>query len=262
MKPITAAIVLCLCALSSARAAQFHVPLHMPPHTAFSGEAAEKSLYLEVGAALFKAGGVDVSGPGGCLELSAAGKGALGASVRACGFSLSGKVDPLRLGRTGGGGFAGALEADIFVAPRGRGGLKFYAGGLAGVSVLDIRDPLSYTVSGGKLVVEPDSAFSIFVGVPVGAELPLLRSEGWNCALQADVLLLPGGVTFFTYLGLPGSDLYGSSSSIDPSVAGGTRLSFYYKPWRLLTEAGLRVYSGSGANDAASAASLLLGVKF
>ncbi|OGR78149.1 MAG: hypothetical protein A2X32_01970 [Elusimicrobia bacterium GWC2_64_44] len=243
-------------------AAQFHVPLHMPPHPAFPGAESGRGFWLEAGSSRFKSGGIEISGPGGCFELSAVGEKKLGASVRVCGFSLSGKVDPLRLGRKTGGGFASSTEASLLWAPRGRDGYRFYAGGLLGLTVLDIRSPLNYTLSDGRLVVEPDTAYSIFFGLPVGAELPFGISRGWSGALQADVAVFGGGVTFFTYLGLPGSPLYGSSSGIDPQLAAGARLSFYYRPWRLFIEGAGRAYTGDGANEASSFTSLLAGIKF
>ncbi|MBI5745317.1 MAG: hypothetical protein HY952_12310 [Elusimicrobia bacterium] len=261
-KTLSAALGLLLAAACALQAAQFHVPLHMPPHPSFPGGEPGRELYLEAGAARFISKGINIAGPGACFELSALGKAGGGAAVRGCGFSLSGKVDPLGLGRDGGSGFASAVEADLLWAPRGRDGLKFYAGGLVGMSSLDIRDPLNYTLVNGKLVVEPDTAFSLFLGLPLGVELPFGVSENWSGSAQADVALFPAGVTFFSYLGLPGSGLYGTSRGIDPQAAGGARAAFFYRPWKLFIEGAGRLYSGGGNNEAASFVSLLGGIKF
>lgn len=253
---------LALLAAGALPAAQFHIPLHMPPHPAFPGGEPGREFYLEAGYGMFRSGGMDVAGAGGCFELSALGAGKAGASVRSCGYSLSGKVDPLRLGKETGGGFASALEADLVWAPRGREGYKFYAGGIVGLSTVDIRSPLSYNLAGGKLVVEPDTAFSIFLGLPLGVELPFGVSKSWSGALQADAVLFPAGVNFFSYMGLPGSQVYGAARAIDPQVGGGTRLSFFYRPWKLFVEGAGRLYSGGGENEAASFLTLLGGIKF
>jgi len=243
-------------------AAQFHVPLHLPPHPAFPGVETGRGFWLEAGAGKFRSGGIEISGPGGCFELSAVGEKKVGVSARACGFSLSGKVDPLRLGRKTGSGFASSTEAALLWAPRGRDGYRLYAGGLLGLTVLDIRSPLSYTLNNGRLVVERVTASSFFFGMHMGPEAPFGISADWGGALQADAALFLGGVTFFTYLGLPGSPVYGSSTAIDPQFGAGSRLSFYYRPWRLFFEGGFRAYSGDGSNEASSFASLLAGIKF
>lgn len=232
---------------AAAAAAQFHVPLHLPPHSC--GPAADGcgGFLIGGGWAGTVAKGIDLDGPGGFWELEGFGRKALGVSVRGYGFGLKGRTDPLSIGNRSGGAMAGGLEASLLLAPS-PGGARYYAGFLAGVSSMDIRAPLAFTVSGGKVRVEPDSAFSLLAGFPAGVIAPLWRSDRWAADLQADAVVYAAGVTYFGYTGLA-APLYGRTRAIDPHYGCGARVGVEYRPLRLRAEAAARASSGSGNNE-------------
>lgn len=250
-----------LCALASVSGAeQFHVPLHMPPHRLVPDGDSGREFLFGAGFAGISAPGLHASGTGGFIELGSLGGNKAGFSARGYGFPFSGDVDPLSIGHTGGGGLAGGFEIDLLLAPRGKEGYRLYAGFIANVTMLDIRNPLVVTFSGGNAKVEPDSALSMLIGFPAGVLIPLDISKSWRGELQADAAAFPAGVTFFSYTGLPAT-LYGSSRKIDPHYGCGARAGFTYIPWNLSIEALGRLSTGSGNNEPLSFGALQAAIK-
>lgn len=245
---------------STAGAAQFHVPLHLPPHRCVPEAGAGKEFLLGLGAASATGAGLAASGPQGYWEFGALGSNNVGFSARGYGAALSGKVDPLRAGHSGGGGMSGGFELDLLAAPHGKDGWRVYAGALAGLTSLDIRDPLTLTAEGSGLRVEPDNAFSVFLGLPVGVLVPVRLSKTWRLELQADAVVFPAGVSFFSYTGLPPM-MFGTSRRIDLHYGGGTRAGLLYAPWGLLLEAAFRFSTGTGNNSPLSYSALSAGLK-
>lgn len=248
------------CLAGQAAAAQFHVPVHLPPRLCSGDGGACREFRLGGGYAGISAPGLHAGGPGGFWEYSLLGSGNLGASFRGYGFSFSGDVDPLSVGHKGGGGMTGGFEADLLLAPRGKGGYFLYGGLTANVSMLDINDPLSFSYS-GRLSVEPDGAFSVLLGLPAGAVFPFSLSGKWRAALKADAVFFPGGTTFFYYTGLP-PGAYGSSREIDPNYGGGAGASVSFLPWRLDLEMFVRFSSGSGNNEPLTLGGGMLSIGF
>lgn len=243
-----------------AAAAQFYLPFHQPPQRFVPAGEAGREFVLTGGVAAFSAPGVKVSGAGGAWEWAGYGRSGAGFSVRGYGYGLSGKVDPFSVGHTGGGGMTGGVEIDQLWAPRGKDSYRIYAGFLAGLSELDVRAPLVFQHTGGRIRVEPDTAFSLYLGFPAGVLVPFGLSGTWRGELQADVTFVPAGVTVFSFGGLA-SPVYGSSRGIDFDLSAGARAGVVYLPWKLSADLLGRLSSASGNNEPVACGALLVSLK-
>ena len=250
MKPAAASLLILLFA-KAAGASQFSVPLHAPPRL-WPGSGDGASLLLGSGFYGANAPGLHVEGLGGAWEAGAPMGERMSGHVQSVGVSLSGTLDPLdsRLRRTS--GMAGVLEADLAFAPGGReGAWRLYGGGQVGLTVLGISGS-GPTFSHGRLVVEPDTALSLTVGVPLGVEVRR-EWDGWRAGAAAHLTLSPGGRTVFTYLAA-GPAGFGSTRRVHPFAALGTRLRLERPAWRLGLEGGVSGSSSSGNNEAVTTA--------
>lgn len=216
------------------------VPFHVPP--SLVAEPDSSGLELSGGWMQFRGAGIGLSGAGGGWEWSNSGEEGWGAAVRGHGFALSGAVQPAVGGRLKTSGFTGSLEGDAVYTS---GYWRAYAGGVVNVSGLDLFD--TRRVEG---FVEPDGAYSIVVGVPVGAELHGELGAGWSARATGFVVPWLGGATGFTYF-LPGRQLYGSSKHVHAHLSAGGRVRIE-SPYRLAVEAGGSAASASGNSRALS----------
>lgn len=232
----TALSLLLLLSPFCASAAQFILPLHLPPHLPGLEKGEPAKFRLGLGYAGASADGILVSGPGGYWELAAPGPGKLAYSVRGSGFLLSGKVDSFSIGHKSGGGLAGALEGSIIAAPWGKDAARLYTGLIFGITILGVRDPAIFQLLDGRSRAEPSSAFSLQLGLPFGALFPVALGGSWKGEAQADLTIFPAGVTFFSY-GLAGPTAYGSTRKTGMQFSLGCRAGAVYAPWGLRLEA-------------------------
>lgn len=243
---VVAAAIAAALPARDARAAQLHVPLHVPPRLDVrGGEGA--SLIFGLGWHRASAPGLAVDGPGGGWELAVKASRRLDIDLHlhSDGFVFGGSAEPTA-GRRETGGLSGTFELDASKGVGG-GGARVYAGALVSLTTLDVADPLTVSKTGTGLRVEPDLATSIVLGFPVGL-LWRSREEPWSPYAAAYGLFTTGGATFFSYsVGPPG--FFGSSVKIDPNLGGGARAGFEYRPWRLSLEAGGGLTASAGGNE-------------
>jgi hypothetical protein len=251
-----ALLALLLIAAVPAGAVQFHVPTHLPPRLVPADGEDGLRPWFGAGYAGARAPGMSLSGPGGFWEFAGRGSGKVQGHLRGTGFLLSGTMDPFGAGRRDTHGIAGGVEADILWAPWG-GDLRAYAGLHAGLTMLDVRDPLAVNLAAGVLRVEPGTAVSIVPAVPLGLVLPVTLSDGWRLEAAADATLQAPGATFFTY-GPGGPAAYESTRPVHADAAGGARLRLAYEPWRLGLEVLGRHTAGFGNNEPSAWGAVLL----
>lgn len=230
-----------------AAAAALHVPLRLP-----LAEPAPSTTTFLLAVDYFgiRAPGLESSAPGGFWELGAPVGSRSAVHFKAGGAILDGRIESVS-GRRDTAGMAGTLEADLSwklsrapSAPRG------YAGLLLDMTILDIHDPALIQLGAGGGRVEPDTAFSLVFGVPVGLAVPLHSSERWQAWAQAGVTAFLGGATFFSYA-LPGPSAFGTSRAVHPQLAFDGSVSASYRPWRLAAGLFLSASTSSGNNEGA-----------
>lgn len=227
--------VLLLSALA-AGAAQFHVPVRLTPHPLPADAEEGPTAWFGGAAAAARGPGMALDGPGGFWELGwrAGRRGEV--HVRGDGFLLKGSLDPFGRGRRQTHGFAGFQ---------------------AGLTMIDVRDPLALTtVPGGAVRVEPGTAVSIVPSLPVGA-IAWTRAGKWLLEASGDASPQLGGATFFTF-GPGGPSAYDSTRTIHFDMGGGARLRALYEPWSLSLELAGRATAGFGNNVPTSWGAVLL----
>jgi hypothetical protein len=232
--------------LSSRPAAgsQFALPVHVPP-----------SLYPQTGSS-FEAGlgwqairgpGLALEGPGGRWEYASVSKSASATGhVHADAFLIKGEDDPLGAGRRHVSGMTGSLEADLSWAPKAQP-LRFYTGGLVNMTSLSFSSARAINYSNGLIRVEPDTATSLVVGVPIGVNAGS-QTQNWALSAGAHGVAWLGGGSFFSY-GPAGPLGIGRSRKVHPNFGGGGNLRVEYIPWRLALQSGLSANAGAGNND-------------
>ncbi len=248
--------VLLLSALA-AGAAQFHVPVRLTPHPLPADAEEGPTAWFGGAAAAARGPGMALDGPGGFWELGwrAGRRGEV--HVRGDGFLLKGSLDPFGRGRRQTHGFAGTLAVDYLRAPESGGRLRGFAGFQAGLTMIDVRDPLALTtVPGGAVRVEPGTAVSIVPSLPVGA-IAWTRAGKWLLEASGDASPQLGGATFFTF-GPGGPSAYDSTRTIHFDMGGGARLRALYEPWSLSLELAGRATAGFGNNVPTSWGAVLL----
>lgn len=240
-----------------AAAAPFHVPVHLPPRIIQAAAEGGPSASFGAGYAHAGAGGMSLSGPGGFAGLDWRLEDGLSGSLRGGGFLLSGESDPFGAGRRMTNGGAALLEADLIWAPEDRAAYRLYAGLQGHVTVLDVRDAAAVPLTGAPARVEPDTAVTHLLGIPLGGLLSVPLGGSWSMEWQADVTLHPAGSTFFTY-GPGGAPASESTRRLDFTAAAGTGVRLSRAPARLSLEALLRRSFGFGNNEPAVMGALLL----
>lgn len=254
---ISRALGLLLFAACAAGAAQFHIPVRLTPRPLPADAEEGPTAWFGAGAAAARGPGMSLDGPGGFWELAwrAGRRGEV--HVRGDGFILKGSLDPFGAGRRRTHGFAGSLAVDYLRAPESGGRLRYFAGIQAGLTALDVRDPIALTAGpGGAIRVEPGTAVSLVPSVPAGA-IAWTRAGRWILEASGDASPQLGGATFFTY-GPGGPSAYDSTRTIHFDLGGGARLRAHYEPWSLSLELAGRATAGFGGNDPVSWGAVLL----
>lgn len=246
MRRLGLAVLLALVA-ASANAAQFALPFHAPPR--LRPEPGQVGLRLGLGWNAVRGADIALEGPGGGWELAGVSQDGLGGHVRADGYGLSGRAAPLQGARRA-VGFTGTLEGDASWSPGGPdGAARFYGGAAVNLTSLSFADAGRVTLGGGALSVEPDTALSLAVGLPMGVSARRRLGDAWALEASAAVVAWLGGRTFFTY-GPAGPLGRGSARKVDPNAGGAARLSLEHFPSRLALEAGVSANAAAGNNDA------------
>ena len=254
---ISRVLAFVLLAASAAGAAQFHVPARLTPHALPADAEEGPTAWFGGGAAVARGPGMALDGPGGFWELGwrAGRRGEV--HLRGDGFVLKGSLDPFDRGRRQTHGFAGSVALDYMRAPEGGGRFRYFAGLQAGLTMLDVRDPLALTTSpGGAIRVEPGTAVSIVPSAPFGA-LAWTRAGKWILEASGDASPQLGGVTFFTF-GPGGPSAYESTRPIHFDMGGGARLRALYEPWSLSLSLVGRATAGFGNNAPTTVGAVLL----
>ena len=220
------------------------LPLHTPPR--LRPEAGKSSFALGAGWASLHGSGLALSGPGGGWEFATASPNGLGAALHSEGYALKGTLDPSGAGRLNTTGLAGSIEGDFVWSPSGvEGPWRLYLGAQASLSLLNMIGTRSLIVASGPHAVEPNGAYSVLVGFPVGASVGGSLGNVWTGQAGANVATCVGGVTFYHYF-LRGPHLYGKSQEVTAHAAAGGYVRAEYAPWRISLEAGGSAAARSG----------------
>lgn len=249
--------VVLMLAAGTIGAAQFHVPVQLPPHRLEAPQTLGPTAWFGGGYGHAAGPAMTLSGPGGFWELAWGLSNDRSWNVHGGGFLLTGEMDPFGHGRRKTIGGVALLEADLAWAPQGRESYHLYTGLQGHLTILDVRDAGPIMLGGGSVRVEPDTAVSHLLGVPFGVLIPIRLGGGWFAQWQADATVFPAGVTYFTY-GPGGPPAYNSTRRIDFTAAAGTGLRLSYEPWRLSLEASARHSLGFGNNEPVTMGALLL----